>query len=1305
TITVLDPNAYAPPVAGTDVGMTFQSNPLTLRTLANDFSGRVGTSLVPGSVQITVQPAHGTVSVDPVTGDITYTPNPGYIGPDSYMYSISDNLSPTPGTAQGSQFIQVISPNSANSVLAANDQVCAGAGSLFTGNVLTNDIDPEGDAIQTVPMQMTTAEYTFTLDAAGNFSFVSSPSFNDVVTVEYIVIDNNPAEERDTAVLSIYIKNILGDRVWEDANFNGLLDAGEEGVGNVKVTLHTCSGNMPGAAIPGSLVQSDENGYYLLPLPANGSYALKFDISMAGNSGGYSFTVPDASNNSSDSQDSDVDPITGYTACFSVTGSASLPQLDAGVYSDSDGDQYPDVVDGSPLPERLGYIYCEQTGEILTGGKISVSGPAPATILHDGSEGFYQILTSVDGEYEITLTPPPGFDTAFQCLPQATSAFGIKYVFELIDDYGDGWNDAYMEVKQGDTVIAVLGGGIFNDDGEVFFDTLLLQPNTNYTLYYANGGDYPEEVAIKIYNDIGLLIHTTNVGTGIPGNTLFSWETGGVISFGSSNTDGNPDYLDDSACENNPYSLKLQLGPGVFVTNNNLVVSCLDFGDNPLEYNTLLEDDGPRHKLYQQPLLYLGEKVDAETEGQPDAMAGIMGGGDDGDTATRDDEDGLSSIPVVIPGSDLSLVYKATNASTATAFVKVFVDFNHDFDFTDPGETQTAEIPAGSAGAMDTLVLSAPLQIPNGDKIGVRLRMSLNSDMAFTGEEEEGEVEDYALLISGYDFGDLPSSYINAGSPPYHIINSKLMLGNSVDSELSGFTGSAATGDDGDSGQATLGVAAPGGDDENGVMLATPMTPGSVATFMVNAINLTGSPAVLQAWVDFNTDGDFDPDEELTTGDFASGGAVVPVGGLNGAKLDFNVPAAAVFSVGLANIRFRLSPDGELSPDSHSGTAPFGEIEDYSFLTDGNDYDYGDLPDTYNTSGNDNPPRHIVEDSLKLGASLDSDTDGQPDSKAGLLSGGDDDNAGEVTFGTPGSEGDDEDGIQFFGMLVPGTTAVVVVDAMNMTGEPAVLQGWIDFNSNGAFETGEELTTGDFAPGGAGLAVPNGGLSGKKLTFVVPQGATFPNGLAMARFRLSPDGGLDGDSQTGLAPIGEIEDYAFPLAKIGNLAWIDRDNDGIQEADEPGLDSVKVTLIWAGPDGIMDTEGDNEMQMVITGQTGGFDEGEYYFSNIGPGQYKLLFEAPASFVVTAPNRGAQWQGGQKDSDAVAMGMNVHMVMERAFTIGNPLQQPTSEGGNGDNGVNPSGGTPDNQTDETHDAGFWNPCCSDLLKYCCPTQNK
>lgn len=55
------------------------------------FAGTISTQTVnPGSVVITTQPAHGTAVVN-ANGTITYTPTPGYLGPDTFVYEFQGN--------------------------------------------------------------------------------------------------------------------------------------------------------------------------------------------------------------------------------------------------------------------------------------------------------------------------------------------------------------------------------------------------------------------------------------------------------------------------------------------------------------------------------------------------------------------------------------------------------------------------------------------------------------------------------------------------------------------------------------------------------------------------------------------------------------------------------------------------------------------------------------------------------------------------------------------------------------------------------------------------------------------------------------------------------------------------------------------------------------------------------------------------------------------------------------------------------------------------------------------------------------
>ena len=80
--------------------------------------------------------------------------------------------------------------------------------------------------------------------------------------------------------------------------------------------------------------------------------------------------------------------------------------------ADRDGDGIPDSADYDPT----GYFYCEENGSILSGGGISVSGPAGTNasigtannivIVQDGSDGYYQFYVTAPGQYTLTPTYP-----------------------------------------------------------------------------------------------------------------------------------------------------------------------------------------------------------------------------------------------------------------------------------------------------------------------------------------------------------------------------------------------------------------------------------------------------------------------------------------------------------------------------------------------------------------------------------------------------------------------------------------------------------------------------------------------------------------------------------------------------------------------------------------------------------------------------------------------------------------------------------------------------------------------------------
>lgn len=167
--------------------------------------------------------------------------------------------------------------------------------------------------------------------------------------------------------------------------------------------------------------------------------------------------------------------------------------------------------------------------------------------------------------------------------------------------------------------------------------------------------------------------------------------------------------------------------------------------------------------------------------------------------------------------------------------------------------------------------------------------------------------------------------------------------------------------------------------------------------------------------------------------------------------------------------------------------------------------DYGDAPDSYQTTVAANGPSHGISNSIGLGANVDRETNGIPTNTA---------------LGDDLNNIDDEDGVQLLSPLGPGGTASLQVVTRNTTGEDAFLQGWIDFNANGTFDANEQVFT--------DVALGNGTTT---LNVNVPSDAAV--GSTYARFRYSPTPGL---GVGGEADAGEVEDYQFDILQQAAVA-------------------------------------------------------------------------------------------------------------------------------------------------------------------------
>lgn len=160
------------------------------------------------------------------------------------------------------------------------------------------------------------------------------------------------------------------------------------------------------------------------------------------------------------------------------------------------------------------------------------------------------------------------------------------------------------------------------------------------------------------------------------------------------------------------------------------------------------------------------------------------------------------------------------------------------------------------------------------------------------------------IYQSLFDFGDAPDPKyptLLGNNGARHLPFSKLYLGAGVDAEFDGNPSANAQGDDLNSSP----------DDEDGVSMPGALIPGTTATFSITA----SAAGKLDAWIDFDGDGAFEPSERIATGlNLTAGNNTIAI------------PIPPTARLGSTYARFRVSTNGGLGP---SGLAMDGEVEDY----------------------------------------------------------------------------------------------------------------------------------------------------------------------------------------------------------------------------------------------------------------------------------------------------------------------------------------------------------------------------------------
>jgi hypothetical protein len=494
--------------------------------------------------------------------------------------------------------------------------------------------------------------------------------------------------------------------------------------------------------------------------------------------------------------------------------------------------------------------------------------------------------------------------------------------------------------------------------------------------------------------------------------------------------------------------------------------------DDSLGYPVTYAYSGAYHLA--DDMLFLGSEKDYEPDGQPSFDAT----GDD-TSGDPDDEDGVVFTSPLVPGQQATIgIEYVVPADVEGAYIDAWVDFDRSGSWDADEQIVNATVNESTTEPDEyTFNVPAPPDSVCGPTFA-RFRLSLEETLGPTGLAESGEVEDYRVFIS-CDYGDAPD---NENSPLYptlfdnngagHIVIDNFFLGSSIDNEADGQPNTDATGDD------------VSNNDEDGVTFTTPLVPNGPASVNVTSVISGGANGLLDAWIDFNIDGDWDD----------AGEQIIDNEELDGDNdFDFNVPAPPDSEFGKTFARFRLSSQGDLAP---TGLAESGEVEDYEVEIVA---DFGDAPDpTYPTLLPDGA-RHIGDGMIHLGSNIDYEIDGQQSADA---------------TGDNSADLDDEDGVTFTSLLIKGRTATITVDASG-TGN---LNAWLDVNGDGNWDgAGEHVIVEQNLSGGT-----------HDMTFYVPcsEDPPLPVSQTFMRFRFSTASGLSYD---GLAHDGEVEDYMVDI--------------------------------------------------------------------------------------------------------------------------------------------------------------------------------
>jgi len=202
TVTITVTPVNDPPVAVDDEATTLAGTSLEIPVLNNDYD--VDNALVPSSISIVVSTTHGTIVINPSTGIITYTPQSGFMGSDSFSYTIQD----PEGLVSNVAIVSIEVTHVNLPPVAVDDAVVQESLLSVTIDVLANDYDPDNTHDEITLVSVTNPSSGSVSIVGGKVVFQPEGA-QTTVTFMYTISDPDGLTDEGKVTITLVLKDII----------------------------------------------------------------------------------------------------------------------------------------------------------------------------------------------------------------------------------------------------------------------------------------------------------------------------------------------------------------------------------------------------------------------------------------------------------------------------------------------------------------------------------------------------------------------------------------------------------------------------------------------------------------------------------------------------------------------------------------------------------------------------------------------------------------------------------------------------------------------------------------------------------------------------------------------------------------------------------------------------------------------------------------------------------------------------------------------------------------------------------------